>query len=61
MGLGRLGSFMGPLAVGLLVDRGWQVGDTFVALGIPALCAALFTGLIGSHRPRSRAALPLKG
>jgi MFS transporter, AAHS family, 4-hydroxybenzoate transporter len=52
MGLGRLGSFVGPLAFSLLVDRGWQIGDSFVALGPPALCAALFTSLIGINRPR---------
>jgi MFS transporter, AAHS family, 4-hydroxybenzoate transporter len=51
MGLGRLGSLIGPLAIGLLVDRGWQIGDSFVALGVPALCAALFACLIGINRP----------
>jgi AAHS family 4-hydroxybenzoate transporter-like MFS transporter len=51
MGLGRLGSFVGPLAIGLLVNRGWQVGDSFVALGVPALCAALFTSVIGINWP----------
>ena len=40
MGLGRLGSLVGPLALGLLVNRGWQIGDSFIALGAPALCAA---------------------
>jgi hypothetical protein len=50
MGLGRLGSFVGPL-----VNRGWRAGDSFVALGVLALCAALFTSLIGIHRPRSAA------
>ncbi|MBV8275266.1 MAG: MFS transporter [Verrucomicrobia bacterium] len=50
MGVGRLGSFLGPLAIGLLVNRGWQVGDSFVAIGAPALCAALFTSLIGINR-----------
>jgi hypothetical protein len=51
MGLGRLGSFVGPLAIGLLVSRGWQVGHSFVALGVPALGAALFTSVIGINRP----------
>ena len=40
MGLGRLGSFVGPLAIGLLVNRGWQIGDCFAALGTAALYAA---------------------
>jgi MFS transporter, AAHS family, 4-hydroxybenzoate transporter len=29
-----------------------KIGDSFVALGPPALCAALFTSLIGINRPR---------
>ena len=55
MGLGRLGAIVGPLAIGLLVSRGWQIGDTFAALGIPSLCAALFTSLISINRPRRAA------
>jgi MFS transporter, AAHS family, 4-hydroxybenzoate transporter len=54
MGLGRLGAIVGPLALGLLISRGWEIGDTFAALGIPALCAALFTSLIAINRPRGR-------
>jgi hypothetical protein len=50
MGLGRLGSFVGPLAIGLLVNWGWQIGDCFAALGTAALCAALFTSMIGINR-----------
>ena len=50
MGLGRLGSFVGPLAIGLLVNRGWQIGDCFATLEMTALCAALFTSVIGINR-----------
>jgi MFS transporter, AAHS family, 4-hydroxybenzoate transporter len=55
MGLGRLGAIVGPLAIGLLVSRGWQIGDTFAALGMPALCGALFTSVIDINRPRGAA------
>jgi AAHS family 4-hydroxybenzoate transporter-like MFS transporter len=58
MGLGRLGSFVGPLAIGLLVNRGWQVGDSFVAIGAPALCAAFFTSLIGINRQEKTFRVP---
>jgi len=58
MGLGRLGSFVGPLAIGLLVNRGWQVGDSFAAIGTPALCAALFTSLIGINRQERAFRIP---
>jgi len=42
--------FVGPLAIGLLVNRGWQIGDCFAALEMAALCAALFTSVIGINR-----------
>jgi AAHS family 4-hydroxybenzoate transporter-like MFS transporter len=46
MGVGRLGSFIGPLVIGLLVSGGWRVGDGFIAIGALAVGAALFTSLI---------------
>jgi MFS transporter, AAHS family, 4-hydroxybenzoate transporter len=58
MGLGRLGSFLGPLAVGLLFNRGSEVGISFVAIGSPALCAALFTSLIGTNRQERTLRVP---
>lgn len=50
MGLGRFGSFVGPLAIGLLANHGWHVGESFDAIGVPALCGALFTSLIRINR-----------
>jgi AAHS family 4-hydroxybenzoate transporter-like MFS transporter len=50
MGLGRFGSFVGPLAIGFLVNQGWHVGESFGAIGAPAVCGALFTSLIGIKR-----------
>jgi AAHS family 4-hydroxybenzoate transporter-like MFS transporter len=47
MGLGRFGSFVGPLAVGMLAIRGWSISGTFAALGATALFGALFTSMIG--------------
>jgi MFS transporter, AAHS family, 4-hydroxybenzoate transporter len=41
MGFGRLGSFVGPLALGLLVTLGWQSDDLFATLGAAAFCASL--------------------
>jgi len=52
MGIGRFGSFVGPLAVGMLVSWGWQIGSTFAALAAPALWAALFTAMILPGRSR---------
>jgi AAHS family 4-hydroxybenzoate transporter-like MFS transporter len=46
MGWGRFGSFVGPLAIGVLVSHSWRIDSTFAALGMPALWAALFTRLL---------------
>jgi len=53
MGLGRLGSFVGPLAVGALVAAGWLSGSIFAALGAPALLAALGIALLGPEPARA--------
>jgi MFS transporter, AAHS family, 4-hydroxybenzoate transporter len=45
-GWGRFGSFVGPLAIGALVAHAWRIDHTFLALGLPPLCAALFTRLL---------------
>jgi MFS family permease len=41
MSLGRLGSFVGPLVVGVLVSRGWRNASIYAALGAVAICPAL--------------------
>jgi AAHS family 4-hydroxybenzoate transporter-like MFS transporter len=40
LGLGRLGSILGPLGAGLLVAQGWQVPRIYLAMACPALLAA---------------------
>lgn len=51
MGMGRVGSFAGPLAVGLLVATGLSTVAVFVALALPALIAAVTTVIAGrTHR-----------
>ena len=47
MGMGRVGSFAGPLAVGSLVATGLSTIGVFVALGLPALIAAATTVIAG--------------
>jgi AAHS family 4-hydroxybenzoate transporter-like MFS transporter len=47
MGMGRVGSFAGPLAVGSLVATGLSTIGVFVALGLPALVAAATTVIAG--------------
>lgn len=56
MGVGRLGSFVGPLIVGALFAGGWTVGAIFALIAAPALLAALTAGLI----PQRDAASPVE-
>ncbi|HXW29070.1 MAG TPA: MFS transporter [Xanthobacteraceae bacterium] len=59
MGMGRIGSFVGPLAVGTLVGKSWPVDSVFVAVGVPALVAAVTTALVGLHYGRAEASAAL--
>jgi len=47
MGMGRFGSFTGPLLVGLMVGAGWGITTTYGAVGAPALVAAVCTAILG--------------
>jgi MFS transporter, AAHS family, 4-hydroxybenzoate transporter len=41
LGVGRVGSIVGPLVGGLLLSLKWSAGEVFVAAAAAALCAAL--------------------
>jgi AAHS family 4-hydroxybenzoate transporter-like MFS transporter len=47
MGMGRVGSFTGPLVVGSLVTLGLSTAGIFIAIGVPALLAAAATAIAG--------------
>ena len=47
MGMGRIGSFTGPLVVGSLVGAGLSTAGIFVAIALPALLAAATTAVVG--------------
>ena len=47
MGMGRVGSFTGPLVVASLVGLGMSTERIFVAIGVPALVAAMTTAIVG--------------
>jgi len=62
MGMGRIGSFTGPLVVGALVAARWPTASVFVAVGVPGLVAALTTALVGLRYGRAEvAAVPAAG
>ncbi|MGZ5870719.1 MAG: MFS transporter [Bradyrhizobium sp.] len=41
LGIGRVGSIVGPLVGGALLTMKWSAGEVFVAAAVAALCAAL--------------------
>jgi MFS transporter, AAHS family, 4-hydroxybenzoate transporter len=47
MGMGRAGSFTGPLVVGSLVHFGLSTAGIFVAIALPALIAVITTAVVG--------------
>jgi AAHS family 4-hydroxybenzoate transporter-like MFS transporter len=57
LGLGRLGSILGPLGAGFLVAQGWPVSRIYFAMAAPALLAAglmmLLTRELDSGRART--------
>jgi AAHS family 4-hydroxybenzoate transporter-like MFS transporter len=57
LGIGRVGSIVGPLVGGVLLTMKWSAGEVFIAAAAAALCAALaafflsrLTGMGGSGR-----------
>jgi MFS transporter, AAHS family, 4-hydroxybenzoate transporter len=46
LGIGRVGSIIGPLVAGILIDRKWSTGALFMAAAAAAACAALASLLL---------------
>ena len=64
LGIGRVGSIVGPLVGGALLTMKWSTGSVFMAAATAALCAALaafllsrLAGMEGANRPASLAGL----
>jgi AAHS family 4-hydroxybenzoate transporter-like MFS transporter len=47
LGIGRVGSIVGPLVGGVLLSLQWSAGEVFVAAAMAALCAALAAFSLG--------------
>ena len=67
LGVGRVGSIVGPLVGGVLLSLKWSTGEVFVAAAMAALCAALaafslgrLAGLGGTGKDVRAAAPPLE-
>ena len=67
LGIGRVGSIVGPLVGGVLLSLKWSAGEVFVAAAAAALCAALaafslgrLAGLGGTGKRLSGEASPLE-
>jgi hypothetical protein len=56
LGIGRIGSVIGPLVGGQLIALNWSNAALFHAAAVPVLCSALLVvALAGATRQRSRA------
>ncbi|HMA51688.1 MAG TPA: MFS transporter [Magnetospirillaceae bacterium] len=49
LGFGRIGSIVGPMAVGALVAQAWPVSSIYFALALPAVAATVFVALLARH------------
>jgi AAHS family 4-hydroxybenzoate transporter-like MFS transporter len=47
LGMGRIGSIVGPLVGGVLLGLKWSAGELFMTAAFAALCAALAAFLLG--------------
>lgn len=61
LGVGRIGSIVGPMLAGVMLSAGWKPQQIFLAGGIPALCAAIavllttqFRSRLSAYRPEPR-------
>jgi AAHS family 4-hydroxybenzoate transporter-like MFS transporter len=46
IGVGRIGSIVGPLLAGYLLALNWSVRDIYLALSVPCLCAVVLVILL---------------
>ena len=53
LGVGRVGSIVGPLLAGSLLSMGWVPRQVFLAGAVPSLCAAI--AILGTSRLRGNA------
>ena len=53
MGLGRVGSIVGPVIGGVLLTLGWETATLFFVMAAPAVVAALsVAALMAGHKQR---------
>jgi AAHS family 4-hydroxybenzoate transporter-like MFS transporter len=58
LGVGRIGSIIGPVVGGLMLSLGWSTEQLFTAAAAPALVASIAVFLIGWHVGRSERLVP---
>jgi AAHS family 4-hydroxybenzoate transporter-like MFS transporter len=52
IGIGRIGSIVGPLIAGYLLGLNWSVRDIYLALSVPCLCAMVLVMLLRHNAKR---------
>jgi AAHS family 4-hydroxybenzoate transporter-like MFS transporter len=57
LGIGRIGSIVGPVVGGILLSLGWGVTELFTAAAVPAAISSIAVFLLG-RRGRREALIP---
>jgi MFS transporter, AAHS family, 4-hydroxybenzoate transporter len=53
LGVGRIGSVLGPVLSGQLLEWHWTTASLFLAASVPAAIAAILIGMLGSRTSNS--------
>ena len=54
LGIGRIGSIIGPVVGGIMIAWSWTNAQLFAALAMPAVLASLAVFLIGAQAKRAQ-------
>ena len=58
LGIGRIGSIVGPIVGGIMLAEHWPLARIFHVAALPALCGSLAIGLMGRSHERTQATVP---
>lgn len=61
LGIGRIGSVVGPVVAGQLIAWNWSTPSLFFAAAVPALASAILMVLLGRATPRTDSAAHVQG
>jgi AAHS family 4-hydroxybenzoate transporter-like MFS transporter len=54
LGVGRIGSIVGPVVGGVMLAQHWDMSQVFLSGAIPALCAMAAVAVMWMIKPRTK-------